>query len=285
MKLTVLGSGGSEGIPVPYCQCRVCKSGDKRLRSSYHLKISDKSELMIEVGPDFRIQQLKYGFNFTHCLLSHAHFDHVGGLCELRQAFIVGDPNYGKVTKNVMQKNSVNLKKQFILDQKLHDILTEVIEKPILQETYKHAYLDLLNKGIFEENILKPGTFHKIADFEMAIFYNHYGSILSDVGFVLSHKNKIVIYLADMGILNKATEDFINELKPDLVIAHTSFFISSKEGGHIGVSGLNGISHGEKILINHFSHKCNRTQKEMVQEAKKICPNLIVGYDGLVIDI
>ena len=71
MKLTVLDTGGSEGVPMLYCKCKVCTSGEQRARPSYHLTISGKSELLIEAGLDFRMQQMKYGFDFTHCFLSH----------------------------------------------------------------------------------------------------------------------------------------------------------------------------------------------------------------------
>ena len=80
MKLTVLGTGGSEGVPALYCKCKVCTSGEQRLRPSYHLKISDKSELLIEAGPDFRTQQQKFNFDFTHCFFSHEHGDHINFL-------------------------------------------------------------------------------------------------------------------------------------------------------------------------------------------------------------
>lgn len=82
-----LGSGGSMGIPVIGCECSVCTSSqskNKRLRPSGILKLQDKIFLM-DVGPDFRYQALKYKINHIDgLLLTHIHFDHIAGVDELR---------------------------------------------------------------------------------------------------------------------------------------------------------------------------------------------------------
>ena len=66
MKVTFLGSGTSQGIPVIACSCAVCTSADtrdKRLRSSVLLQVDDKN-IVIDSGPDFRYQMLRAGI--TH---------------------------------------------------------------------------------------------------------------------------------------------------------------------------------------------------------------------------
>jgi len=280
MKLTVLGSGSSEGIPVPYCKCKTCTSGEHRLRPSYHLDISKNTKLLIEAGPDFRIQQLKYGFDFTHCFLSHPHYDHLGGLNELRQVFIVSNPGYdeGKI------ENKIPFKRFFILSEKLHNNISETIGNSLFYQTYKSAYNNLLNQEIFESIILKPYQFKKINDFEIAILNNLHDTQISN-GFVLRYKEKVVIYLSDIDILDKATENFIKELKPDIVIVHTPFLTSTSPIKHMGINNLKDIFQGETILVSHFSHKCNMTQKEMENKCKKIYSKLVVAYDGLEINI
>ena len=87
MKITLLGTGTSQGIPVMGCGCEVCVSTnpkDQRLRTSVLLEIADKN-ILIDCGPDFRQQMLR--LNVQHIdavLITHEHQDHIAGLDELR---------------------------------------------------------------------------------------------------------------------------------------------------------------------------------------------------------
>lgn len=85
--VTVLGSGTSKGIPEAGCLCRVCRSEDahdKRLRTSVLVRTHGMT-LMIDASPDFRQQALRVGLREVDALiLTHIHYDHVGGLDDLR---------------------------------------------------------------------------------------------------------------------------------------------------------------------------------------------------------
>ena len=87
MKITLLGTGTSQGIPVIACSCDVCTSGDprdSRLRSSVMVEDED-NVLVIDTGPDFRQQMLAHKVKgLTGVLFTHEHKDHVAGLDDVR---------------------------------------------------------------------------------------------------------------------------------------------------------------------------------------------------------
>ena len=96
IKMTFLGTGTSQGVPVIACDCAVCRSADvrdKRLRSSVLIETEGKV-LLIDAGPDFRQQLLQEQVRqLNGVLLTHEHKDHIAGLDDVR-AFnhITGKP-------------------------------------------------------------------------------------------------------------------------------------------------------------------------------------------------
>ncbi len=82
-----IGTGASAGVPVIGCDCNTCRSKsprNKRLRSSAIIRVGGK-EILVDATPDFRQQALRYRIRSPDALLiSHTHYDHVGGIEELR---------------------------------------------------------------------------------------------------------------------------------------------------------------------------------------------------------
>lgn len=87
MKVTILGSGTSQGVPIINCHCDVCSSNDHRdmrLRTSALIE-SDDTVICIDAGPDFRQQMLKAKVTkLDAILITHEHKDHIGGLDDAR---------------------------------------------------------------------------------------------------------------------------------------------------------------------------------------------------------
>ena len=88
MEIEFLGTGTSTGVPVIGCQCDTCTSADphdRRLRASAIIRVKGIS-ILIDCGPDFREQMLRIGMRkpIDACLITHEHYDHVGGIDDLR---------------------------------------------------------------------------------------------------------------------------------------------------------------------------------------------------------
>ncbi len=95
MKLTFLGTGTSQGVPVVACRCNVCTSQDsrdKRLRTAAMVE-ADGVRIVIDTGPDFRTQMLRVGVRHIDAiLLTHEHKDHIAGLDDVRAFNFVDYP-------------------------------------------------------------------------------------------------------------------------------------------------------------------------------------------------
>jgi len=90
LKITFLGTGTSQGIPIICCDCKVCNSKDPkdhRLRTSIYIQLDDQS-ILIDIGPDFRQQMLRNGFQRVDAvLLTHQHADHTAGIDDIRPIY------------------------------------------------------------------------------------------------------------------------------------------------------------------------------------------------------
>ena len=88
--LLFLGTGTSTGIPEIGCHCPTCTSTDrrdKRFRASVYLEYKG-IHILIDCGPDFRMQMLRHGLESLDAIfLTHEHYDHMGGIDDIRPLF------------------------------------------------------------------------------------------------------------------------------------------------------------------------------------------------------
>ncbi|MBP5374676.1 MAG: MBL fold metallo-hydrolase [Bacteroidales bacterium] len=129
-KLTFLGSGTSQGVPIIACRCPVCTSADsrdKRLRSAAYVQF-DGLSIVVDAGPDFRAQMLAQGITHLDAiLLTHNHKDHTGGLDDVRSF------NY--------------------IDRKAAEIYCEAPVLETLRREYGYAFADFKYPGAPEWHI------------------------------------------------------------------------------------------------------------------------------------
>ncbi len=173
MRLTFLGSGTSQGVPVIGCQCNVCKSTDtkdKRLRSSIFIEV-DGLNLLVDSGPDLRQQLLRANITkIDAVLITHEHKDHLGGLDDIRPInFMMHQPMniYGlgrvlKIIKKDYDYAFASSRYPGVPNLILHPVLKEdfYIQKtkitPIL---VKHLTLPILGFRIYDVAYITDASF------------------------------------------------------------------------------------------------------------------------------
>lgn len=116
MKVTFLGTGTSQGVPVIGCRCEVCRSTDRRdrrLRTSAMVE-SGHSRIVIDAGPDFRYQMLRAGVRRVDAiLLTHEHKDHTGGIDDVRALNFVDYPVVHRVDIYATPRTAACVRKDF----------------------------------------------------------------------------------------------------------------------------------------------------------------------------
>lgn len=130
MRVTFLGTGTSQGVPLIACPCKVCNSADphdKRLRSSVRIEV-DGVTLVIDSGPDFRQQMLRSETkNLDGLIFTHEHKDHIAGMDDIR-AF------------NYVNKKPV-------------DVYASAQVQTALRREYQYIFTDFKYPGIPEINL------------------------------------------------------------------------------------------------------------------------------------
>ncbi|MBQ9877760.1 MAG: MBL fold metallo-hydrolase [Bacteroidales bacterium] len=282
-KLTFLGSGTSQGIPIIGCNCPVCKSTDprdKRLRASALVRWKGLT-ILIDCGPDFRTQMLREGVDHLDAvLLTHNHKDHTGGVDDLRSF-------------NLIEAKPVNI------------YCEEYVMKALRQE-YSYAFAEKKYPGSPEWNIhlidsSKPFKVHSNAEDDdlrwvsgQGYFrtpaapcdplppvevipiqgWHHKEKVLSVLGFRFGN----VAYITDM---NQVEESEFDKLKGlDAVTVNCV-----KRGTHFSHFSLNeALEFFERVgakesYIIHISHLL----PAYAEFEKELPPHVHLAYDGLTI--
>ncbi len=257
MKLTFLGTGTSQGVPMIGCDCEVCHSSDsrdKRYRCSV-LVVYDGAVILVDAGPDFRSQLLGRGLRDVDAILmTHNHKDHTAGLDDVR-AF------------NYLSKTA-----------------TEIYCEKNVEESFRgefpYAFKEIKYPGIPEWNI------HIIDEQPFTIQSRASGKAVEIIPIrgihyklpVLGFRFGNIAYCTDMNLIPDSEFAKLEGLE--------HFIISTVRRGHhvshfsleeaVDVAKRVGAKHS---WLTHLSHQLPR-HKDLCNE---LPAGILPAYDGLVI--
>lgn len=249
MKITFLGTGTSQGVPVIACECEICHSSDshdKRLRTSALIETGNTT-LLIDAGPDFRQQMLRENVvKLDSILLTHEHKDHIAGLDDVR-AF------------NYKSRDAI-------------DIYAEERVQKALKKEYSYVFSEYQYPGIPKMR-LNPIPEHAFLIREVKIEpirVFHYR--LPVMGFRIGN----FAYITDANYIPEESKEklfgvkylVINALRKEKHISHFTL--------REAIDLIREIS-PKKAYITHISHQMGFHQ----EISKELPPGIMLAYDGL----
>lgn len=252
MKITFLGTGTSQGVPVIACPCKVCASADpknKRLRSS--VMIEDKGKvIVIDSGPDFRQQMLRANVKQLDGLVfTHEHKDHIAGMDDIRAFNYV---HKKKIDVYATEKVQETMKREFpyVFDNSNYPGIPQINLHTICNKAFEVAGINFLPVEVMHYRI--PVFGYRIGDF----------TYITDANFI-SEEEKKKIRGSKIIVLNALRKE-----------KHVSHYTMDE-----AVEILNDLN-PETGYLTHISHQLG-LHEEVDKELPK---NIRCAYDGLVIE-
>lgn len=254
MKVTFLGTGTSQGVPVIACECHVCKSEnpkDKRLRSSVLIE-SAGSTIVVDTGPDFRQQLLRENVKkLDGVVFTHGHKDHTAGLDDVR-AF------------NYRQRQGM-------------DIYADVHTQEIIMREFSYAFNGAEYPGIpvLHLHTIKPYVPFTIGDIELIPF-----EVLHFKLPVLGFRIGDFTYITDANHIPARSMDAVmgtqvlvlNALRREKHISH--FTLNE-------AIALARTINPQQTYFTHLSHQMGLHQ----ELSDELPPNFQPAYDGLSFEV
>ncbi|WP_339696123.1 MBL fold metallo-hydrolase [uncultured Roseivirga sp.] len=253
MKVTFLGTGTSQGVPVIGCACEVCRSldfRDKRLRTSIHIEIGDSS-IIFDSGPDFRQQILRENITCLDALVfTHEHKDHTAGMDDIRSFNFLQKkdiPVYAR--KNVIEQ----LKREFayIFSETKYPGIPSVDIKEIKNTPFVIGKTEIIPI--------------EVTHFKLPVF-----------GFRI----KDFTYITDAKTISDTEKEKIKGSKILVINA----LQKEEHPSHMTLNEAIALAkemNADKTYFTHLSHKMGTHKK-----TEKLLPeNIEIAYDGLKIEI
>ena len=252
LKITFLGTGTSQGIPMIASNDPVClskDSKDKRLRSSVLISYKDKT-YVIDCGPDFRQQMLREEVQLINgVLFTHEHADHTAGLDDLRPfCYKIGEM-------------------PIFLDQKTLDSLEQRFQYIFSKENRYPGAPSVMS------NVVKKEPFF-IDDLEITPINILHGNLP-----ILGYRILDIAYLTDVKTISEEEKKKLKNL--DVLIVN-ALRIESHPTHFNLQEALDFVKElkPQRTYFTHISHKLG-----FHEEVSKILPeNVFLAFDGLKIE-
>lgn len=253
MRLTLLGTGTSGGVPSLGCHCEVCHSTnprDKRMRSVALLE-TGRARILIDCGPDIRNQLMPLPLKpFDAVLLTHIHYDHVAGIDDLRPLCVFGDINI------YADGNTVRG----------------------LHTTMPYCFTQTLYPGVPKLNLhtVRPHEPLRIGDVEVMPIV-----VMHDKLPILGYRFGRLAYITDMKTIDEGELAYLDGVDTLVVNA-----LRWEKEHHSHQLVADAIAFARRIgakrtFFTHLTHNIG-----LHDEAEKRLPEgFHFGYDGLVIDV
>ncbi len=253
MKITFLGTGTSQGVPVIGCDCEVCTSldfRDKRLRTSIHLNVDGKS-IVIDTGPDFRQQMLRERIDHLDAILfTHEHKDHTAGLDDVRSYNFrqgIDMPVYGR--KTVL--NQLKQEFSYIFASKKYPGIPKVALQEIENKKFEVEGIDIQPINVLHYQL--PVFGFRIKDFT---------------------------YITDVNYISQEEKEKIKGSK----VLVLSALQKQDHLSHFNLEQAINIVHELKIPKAYFIHMGHRMGLQRNID-KELPEGMSLAYDGLKIEL
>lgn len=253
MKVTFLGTGTSQGVPLIACKCEVCQSSDskdQRLRSSI-LVSCGPTKFVIDTGPDFRQQMLRENVERLDAVVfTHEHKDHIAGLDDVR-AFNFAQKRHMDVYATNRVQNAIKREFAYIFAEEKYPGIPLINLHEINTSPFKINELELIPIEVMHYRM--PVLGFRIGDFT----YITDAKTIADSEKEKIRGSKILV---------------LNALRRETHISHFTLEEAINLVQELGV---------EQAYFTHISHQLGK-HKEVSEELPS---NIFLAYDGLQLQL